>query len=211
MSQEYGQWSQEQLSKYWNGRLRLCRFECPFIHDIKFIRSRDLHVKVPNGFELIEGNLNEGSLRAELKRLRSQTSKKGSIEPPQPAAEAKKPAAPKKGEQAVAAAKPGGKGAQPTPQELEQIKHEYVFMVVKRSRETNGAVYDVKVALAPENQASGPKDLFEQGYECKKIPIDQYPGVRETNRMAPCTYRAGEIAVQTRGVESKSWASVKPE
>jgi hypothetical protein len=64
----------------------------------------------------------------------------------------KKPAAPagKAPEPALNKPKPNSKGVDATPEELAEINHVYVYLVVKRSANPEGAVYDLNIVMYDE-------------------------------------------------------------
>lgn len=64
------------------------------------------------------------------------------------------------------------------------MDHEFSFMMVKRSWQKFGAITDVKVVQGGEEDSEGEHiQLQKTGYTVRPIPIKQYTGVQETQRL----------------------------
>jgi len=61
----------EELSESAFKRCKYRRLEAPYIVEVEILTSASPAVNVPNGFEKIPIDLNEASLRMELKKLRN--------------------------------------------------------------------------------------------------------------------------------------------
>jgi len=67
--------------------------------------------------------------------------------------------------------------------ELEQIKHQYTYLNLKRSAKPENAIYAVDVVIA--DSEVGPTNLIKQGWNCIYIPIEQYTGIHATYHTSP--------------------------
>ncbi len=66
------------------------------------------------------------------------------------------------------------------------IKHYYTYIFIKRSISPANAICGFKLLLAPENDPNSPelKPLIQSGWKCIECPVQQYTGVKETQKKA---------------------------
>jgi hypothetical protein len=56
----------------------------PYVNDVSIIASSTANPNIPNGYEKIDVDLNEATLRMELKKLRKKNEGRGVDEQPKP-------------------------------------------------------------------------------------------------------------------------------
>jgi len=131
-------------------RCRYRRLETPYLSDIDLIVSSHPDINVPNGFEKVPVDLNEASLKQALLRLRNQSSGESKGEP--------------KGKGV------GQKHPLCTDQELSQVKHQYVFLLLKRSPNPENAICDFRVVLS-ERKGQELLALTNSGWRAIESPV----------------------------------------
>lgn len=193
-------------------RVHKRRLEHQYVTDIDFLYSGHPNANVPNGYEKIDIDINEAYLRQELHKLRNKQKSKSQGNSKDEPANGKAPAKDAKagdakgGKDAGKGGKDAGKGGKggidtkdsvaPPSQlvttatgltalqsELDQIDHNYTYLIMKRSSKPDKAVYDVDVVIADEE--TGPVNYKKNGWKCVNIPINQYTGIRATYHTAP--------------------------
>ncbi|EAR94374.2 hypothetical protein TTHERM_00049190 (macronuclear) [Tetrahymena thermophila SB210] len=178
------------------------RLEVPYIVDIDIIADYDPNPNIPNGYERIPIDINEASLRMELKKLRNKNkgNKGGASQQTEKKEEEKKDdkkkndkANAQKGGQATNAVSAQqnqqqlrlARGIDATPEELAEINHVYVYLVIKRSANPEGAIYDMDIIMYDEQDERGPYQKIKEGWKAIAIPVKQYTGVQETTHNIP--------------------------
>jgi hypothetical protein len=172
----------------------------PYVNDVMITVSNSPHPNVPNGYTKIPTDLNEANLIKELTKLRK-SGKKAPEEqlpkqPVNPPAKEEKKEVKKGGKEPPAAQQPpkeseGSK--EPSEWELSEIKHKYVFMMVKKSMSPEGAIYDLGVVLGSEEKGPvGHGDdrkiivpYIQENMQVVESEVKQYTGVRETTGLVP--------------------------
>lgn len=59
---------------------------------------------------------------------------------------------------------------EPTEEELMAIGHNYVYILVKRSPNPEGAIYKIDVVLADDE--TGPTEKLQEGWKSIGIPVN---------------------------------------
>lgn len=171
----------EELSKAALLRCKCRRFEVPYINDITIFKSSSPNLNIPNGYEKIPFDLNEPDLKIQLAKLRNKN-KSSNLNPnpnPNP-----NPAIKGVGKEAIQKeALKENKDPLATDDELDKINHEYLYILLKRSIDPEGAIYNLEVAL--ENEEGVEKVDSTQNLHKVCIPIRQYVGVRESTKKVP--------------------------
>lgn len=146
-------------------RIELFCYEIPYISDVMFIESSEKQVDIPSGYELINIDLNEPHLLAEIKRIRSFDDKKDNKVP--------------KKEFLTTT------GVKYTDIDLGKTNYRYVYLAFCKTHEVNEAIVDIKIQFESE-EISEVEQI--QGYTCMRIPIEQYTGVQSTYKTVPYLY-----------------------
>lgn len=167
----------EELSKSALLRCKYRRFEVPYINDITIFKSSSPNLNIPNGYEKIPFDLNEPDLKIQLAKLRNKNKTNSVISNPNPAIKGGNKEAIQK------EALKENKDPLATEDELEKINHEYLYILLKRSIDPEGAIYNLEVAL--ENEEGVEKADNSQNVHKVCIPITQYLGVRESTKKVP--------------------------
>lgn len=193
------------------------RIEVPYVCDLDFEVSNEMDINVRNGYEKVPIDLNEAFLKQEITKLRN----KRQIEPADDEEEEAKPD-PKK-----AKAPPGKKkdtqeeevvdsqtivtstGFKFKKKELEKVKHQFTYLVMKKSPSPKQAIYEIEVVIADEQR--GPLDYMERGWKCIAIPIEQYSGVRATYHTVPyLCFRQSSTALMDEKEKKSILSDIKP-
>lgn len=173
----------DELTKAALVRTNFRRLEVPFIVDIDIVADYDPNPNIPNGYDRIPVDINEASLRMELRKLRnknkgSKSNAGGADKKEDDKKDAKKAAdkAPAAGKGAAAAqAQPvqvrPNKGVDATPEELQEINHIYVYLVIKRSANPENAIYDMDIIMHDESDERGPYEKIKEGWKAIAIPV----------------------------------------
>jgi hypothetical protein len=165
-------------------RIKFRRYEVPYVSTVDILMSTSQDANIPNSFQKLAKDLNFANLRIELAKLKQAGKKKGEAE--------------KEKEPVKVAAVKGGKDkgkekekAEPeaeeeqefsaTPEELEQIKHIYVNLLIQKSKNPKNAIVGLNVSMIDE---SSEYDIPENHYAVA-VPIRQHDGVYEDSNMIP--------------------------
>lgn len=194
-------------------RCEFRRIEHPYITDIDFeISDTPKHaVNVEKGYERIQININEASLRQDIRNYRNKgnkTKKKVDDESRQ---------SPKKGQKKPKKGDNKGQNTvdeqemiteaefRYTKEELENVSHQFVYLKVKRSYLKQGAIFDIKIKVADEVIGPLAEDLPDfKEWICKAIPIKQYIGVQATYHTVPYLCFKKSANALTRGEENQT-------
>ena len=165
-------------------RLKFRRYEVPYVSTVDILMSASRDANIPNSFEKLPKDLNAANLRNELAKLKKAHKKKGQKEeekkePPK----AKDPKAKDKGKEKekVEAEPEEQQEVVATAEELEQIKHIFVNLLIQKSKNPKNAIVGLNVVMIDE---SSNYDIPENHYAVA-VPIKQHEGVYEKNRTIP--------------------------
>lgn len=167
-------------------RLKFRRYEVPYVSTVDILMSTSKDANIPNSFSKLPKDLNFANLRIELSKLKQVPKKKGEeVKEKEPAK------APAKGAKDVKGKEKEKEKVEPvndddqefsaTPEELEQIKHIYVNLLIQRTKNPKNAIVGLNVTMIDE---SSEYDIPENHYAVA-IPIRQHDGVYEDNKMIP--------------------------
>lgn len=171
-------------------RLKFRRYEVPYVATVDILMSATRDANIPNSFEKLAKDLNAANLRTELAKLKHAHKKKtqNEEEKKEPAkAATKDPKAKDKGkdkdkDKEKLEAEPEDKDEiAVTPEELEQIKHIFVNLLIQRSKNPKNAIVGINVVMIDE---SAEYDIPENHYAVA-VPIRQHDGVYERNKTIP--------------------------
>lgn len=187
------------------------RIEMPYISDLDFEVSNDMNINVRNGYEKIPIDLNEAYLKQEITKLRnkkqSEPQEEEEEEAKQDAGKKPKPAAVKK-KDAIEDEGPDSQwivtstGFKFKKKELEKVKHQFTYLIMKRTPNPKNAIFDIQIVIGDEHR--GPLNYMEQGWKCIAIPIEQYTGVRATFHTIPyLCFRQSQTALKDE-IEKKT-------
>lgn len=170
----------EDFSKKMLLRAKYRRIEAPYITDIKIVVSSHPNPNIPNGYEKIEQDINEAQLKILIKRHRIFKEEKKEEEKKDEKKDDKKKAKSDKKEEEKTEKVINFQEAIPG------IKHQYTYILVKRSFSPENAICDLKLVLAPEGDPNCAelKSLINEKYRIIECPVQQYTGVRETFKKA---------------------------
>lgn len=176
-------------------RSALYRFERPFIVDLRFVTSTLPSSTPPDGYTLIDVNLNEPYLKEEIKRVRNVARERiGDMRETGDSEDDRASYVMRGGETC-------------SYRELKATDHKFVYLAYRQSYEADDAIIDINVCVADED--GGPKQKQYEGYEKIAIPLNQYRGVKAIYSTIPflCIKRnakAGKPAGGELGVGPKT-------
>jgi hypothetical protein len=168
-------------------RLKFRRYEVPYVSTIDVLMSYSKNANIPNSFEKLPQDLNAANLRIELAKLKQAHKKKHQNEEekkePVKAKEKDKDKAKDKGKdkEKVEEVREEDQEISATPEELEQIKHIYVNLLIQRSKNPKNAIVGVDVVMVDENNDY---EIPENHYAVA-VPIRQHEGIYEKNKTIP--------------------------
>ena len=154
-------------------RLRYRRVEVPYVTGVDVLASIQREPIIPNGYELLAGDLNSLHLKQELAKLRTtqqsqmlredtkkeEKTEKKKTETKKKPEEKKKPPASKKEEKKKEEEKEPEK-EMALESELAQIKHAYVRLIIEKNRNPTNAVCGLTVVFA--NPETGPQTVGKE-------------------------------------------------
>ena len=152
-------------------RLKYRRYEVPYLSTIDVLMSTLKEAAIPDSFEKLPTDLNSANLRIELKKIRKRKYMEDEIE-------AGRGSPPKKLEKDESLEI---NERLATDEELDEIKHIFVNVLLQRSKNPKNAIVEVDVAMINEDDDSAIPD----GYFAVAIPIRQHEGVYEKYHKIP--------------------------
>ena len=163
-------------------RIKFRRYEVPYVSTIDILMSTSKDANIPNSFQKLPKDLNAANLRIELSKLRQ--GHKPKVEEKKEPVKAKDPKAkdPKdKGDQKAEPEPEDENELVATPEELEQIKHIFINLLMQRSKNPKNAIVGISVVMIDEN-----KDFkIPENHYAVAVPIRQHEGVYEKNKTIP--------------------------
>ena len=161
-------------------RLKFRRYEVPYLSTIDVLWSTIKDAETPESFEKLPIDLNSANLRIELKKIRKR--KQEEVEKFKQSATASK-------SKSKYTEKPDSRLNESfeideklaTADELEEIRHVFVNILLQHSKNPKNAIVDLNVIMAPENDERS----IPNGYFAVTIPIRQHEGVYEKNGTIP--------------------------
>lgn len=134
---------------------------------------------IPNGYEKIDQDINEAALKILKKKHRIfQEDKKE---------EKKEDKKEEKGKKKVEKKEEEKKVEEKLYQEaIPGLKHQYTYILVKRSFSPENAICDFKLILSNEESPYSEElnQMINQDYRIIECPVEQYTGMRETYKKA---------------------------
>lgn len=161
-------------------RLKFRRYEIPYLSTVDVLMSTLKDADVPESFEKLEIDMNAANLRIELKKIRKRQqdqvnefkNKLALSKTKSKNLEIQDPAKEESFEINENLA---------TDEELGEIRHVFVNILLQRSKNPKNAIIDLDVIMVNENDDSQIPD----GYYAVAVPIRQHEGVYEKSRTIP--------------------------
>ena len=161
-------------------RLKFRRYEVPYLSTVDVLMSTLKDADTPESFEKLPVDLNSANLKIELKKIRKRKQEevekfKNSVTGNKSKSKITEKSEPKFDESFEINEKLA------TDDELEEIRHVFVNVLLQRSKNPKNAIVDLNVIMVDENDDR----TIPEGYFAVAIPIRQHEGVYEKNRTIP--------------------------